>query len=179
MSEEEMIECPQCSHPISMSALENKSEYTCPNCETVLELESDDETETQEVEAETEVETENTEETSDSENESEEEGTETSDEETEAEVGESEPETEPVETKPKKSRTPRAKNPEEVKKYMDFIIRQPNGVQAPMVSEHFGVSERFSRLMIRNACKMAEENGMKVEAKSGGKGKRKTYLIHG
>jgi len=156
--EKESLECPSCSNPIPMEDIEGKKEYECPNCEAVLELGDDTEEEVEElpegeVESEERVDPDETQEESDKEVEK------------------------PAKQKRKKRSKTGAKNPEEVKKYLEFIKDAPNGVQAPMIAEEFSVSERTARVMIRLAMIMAETEGLKTEKKSGGKGERKTYFI--
>ena len=67
---------------------------------------------------------------------------------------------------------------EEINKYFEFIKGSPHGVQATMISEEFGVTERFSRLMIRKSLEFAKANGFETEAKAK-TGRLKTYKIIG
>lgn len=176
------LECPECGHPIDMKDIEGADEYKCPNCETVLALE--DGSGGDEVESTDQTDSEETDENEvydEAEGEAEPEE-ESEDEEEDEEEQKPNPKKQSAKQpggKPRERKVSGAKNPEEVRKYLDFIIRSKNGVQAPMVAEHFQISPKFARRMIRSALKMAEELGFTIKLSNNGAGKSKTYIVTG
>lgn len=174
----ETIQCPghktingnkeKCVKLILVDDLENVESYICPECETELQIDEDEEGE--DLKNEDGPNGKNQNEDNLDENKK---GENIND----IEKEEIEISNEKMKKKPKKSKIQnRSKNPNEIKKYYDFIIKQKNGVRAEMISEEFGVGQKFSRLMIRASLKMANEKGYSTEKKIGEKGK-KTYFI--
>lgn len=69
--------------------------------------------------------------------------------------------------------------PREVERYIRFICKNINGVRVKMAAIHFGVTDTYARLVIKQALKTASDRGWKTETKKAkSAGAAITYWIY-